>query len=87
MKGKWKSRPSLSVTTSIRSPTGLPVPVLDALVRDWIESKLDPDIARSVVMAEPRMREDVTRIAQRLVKKQPSSEQPDTGGKDWAWAR
>jgi hypothetical protein len=33
------------------------------------------------------MREDVARIAQRLVKKQPSSEQPDTGGEDWAWAR
>ena len=50
-------------------------------------NNLDPVIARSVVAAEPKIREDVARIAQRLVKKQSSSEQPDTGGEDWAWAR
>ena len=48
-------------------PDGSAVPVLDALVRNSIESNLDPDIARSVIAREPKMREDVARIAQRLV--------------------
>ena len=63
---------------------GLPVPVLDGIVRDWIESHLDPIIARSVVEAEPEMRAEVARLTQRLVKRQPSSRQPDTSS-DWSW--
>jgi hypothetical protein len=63
---------------------GLPVPALDALVRNWIESHLDPDIARAVVKAEPKMRAEAARHAQRIVKKQPSLTQPDID-QDWAW--
>jgi hypothetical protein len=65
---------------------GLPVFVLDSLVRDWIESHLDPDIARTVIQAEPKMRAAVVRHLQRIMKKQPSFAQPDTD-EDWAWAR
>ena len=65
---------------------GLPVPVLDDIVRDWIESRLDPDIARAVIEGEPKMRAEVARITQRLVKRKPSSEQLDTSA-DWSWCR
>jgi hypothetical protein len=65
---------------------GLPVAALDSLVRNWVEKYLDPDIARAVIQAEPKMRTEVARHAQRIVKKQPSLTQPDTD-EDWAWAR
>jgi hypothetical protein len=48
---------------------GLPVPVLDALVRDWIEANSDPDIREAVIEAEPKMHADVARHLQRIMKK------------------
>jgi hypothetical protein len=48
---------------------GLPVPVLDALVRDWIEANSDSDIRRKVIKAEPKMHADVARHLQRIMKK------------------
>ena len=67
---------------------GLPVPVLDAIIREFIESHLDPEIARAVFQAEPRMRAEAARLALRNVKKQDggSSNQSNTG-EDWSWAR
>ena len=38
---------------------GLPVPVLDALVREFIESHFDLAIQRAVVQADPKMRAEV----------------------------
>jgi hypothetical protein len=67
---------------------GLPVPVLDAIVREFIESKLDPAIARAVVRSEPKMRADAARLALRKIKEQSSSgngKEPDYG-QDWSWA-
>jgi hypothetical protein len=54
---------------------GLPVPALDALVRKWIESNLDPAKARSVVAAEARMRASGARtdICGRRLKRRISS--------------
>jgi hypothetical protein len=40
---------------------GLPVPVLDKIVRKWIESNLDMKIQRKVIKAEPQMRLEVAR--------------------------
>jgi hypothetical protein len=65
---------------------GLPVPVLDALVRSWIERNLVPGIARAVIQAEPKMRTEVVRNIPRIVKKEPLLTQPDID-EDWAWAR
>jgi hypothetical protein len=48
---------------------GLPVQVLDALVRDFIESHLDMRIQRKVIAAEPKMHADVVRHLQRVVAK------------------
>lgn len=48
---------------------GLPVPALDALVRDWIESNSDSDIREAVIAAEPKMHADVARHLQRIMKK------------------
>jgi hypothetical protein len=50
---------------------GLPVTVLDALVRDWIESNLDMTIQRRVIEAEPKMHVAVARHLQRIIKKKP----------------
>jgi hypothetical protein len=64
---------------------GLPVPVMDALLRDWIESKLDAEIQRRVVLKEAAMR----RKASKLVaagQHEILSSKPDTSD-DWAWAR
>jgi hypothetical protein len=36
------------------------VQVLDAIVRDWIESRLDMKIQRKVIEAEPKMHADVS---------------------------
>ena len=67
---------------------GLPVPVLDALVRGFIEGHLDPSIARAVVQAEPKMRSDAARLVLRKVKKEDSGngDQLDPA-EDWSWAR
>ena len=65
---------------------GLPVPVLDALVRNWIERNLVPGIALAVIQAEPKMRTEVVRHIPRIVKKEPLLTQPDID-EDWAWAR
>jgi hypothetical protein len=51
---------------------GLPVPVLDALVAAFIETHLDLSILEAVKRAEPKMRAEAARIAQRLLK-QPST--------------
>jgi hypothetical protein len=48
---------------------GLPVPVLDAIVRNFIESNLDMNIQRKVIEAEPKMRIEVARHLQRIMKK------------------
>ena len=65
---------------------GLPVPVLDAIVREFIESHLDPSIARTVVQAEPKMRADAARLAMHRIKKQNggNGDQLDLSG-DWSW--
>ena len=69
---------------------GLPVPVLDALVREFIESHLDPAIQRAVVQAEPAMRAEVVRLISgtQLGDNEDSDEidSPDIS-EDWAWAR
>lgn len=52
---------------------GLPVPVLDALVREFIESHLDSDIARKVIEREPSMRAEAARIAGRHMRTQGAS--------------
>jgi hypothetical protein len=68
---------------------GLPVPVLDSIVREFIESHLDPDIQRRIVQAEPKMRSQ----AARLVRKQSEASgdkgeiNPPGTGPDWSWAR
>ena len=48
---------------------GLPVPVLDAIVRNFIESNLDMKIQRQVIKAEPDMRLEVARQVLRKLKK------------------
>ena len=67
---------------------GLPVPALDALVRGWIESHLDPAIARAVVEAETKMRAEVLALISQLSLDYGDDEPdyPDTS-EDWAWAR
>jgi hypothetical protein len=67
---------------------GLPVPVLDALVRKFIESHLDPAIQRTVVQAEAKMRTEVVRLISVTGAIEDSDEidSPDTG-EDWAWAQ
>jgi hypothetical protein len=50
---------------------GLPVPALDALVRDFIETHLDLSILERVKRAEPKMRADAAKIALRLLKRRP----------------
>jgi hypothetical protein len=64
---------------------GLPVPVLDALVRNWIESHLDAAIQRAVVEAEPKMRMDAARQLGKWPKLK-SGGVSDTN-EDWSWAR
>ena len=44
------------------------MPVLDTMVRGFIESHLDPDIARKVVRTEPRMRAAAARLALREIR-------------------
>jgi hypothetical protein len=68
---------------------GLPVPVLDAIVRRFIEAHLDPEIARAVVQAEPRMRTEAARLAMRRIKQNGGGAGNDqsSGGADWSWAR
>jgi hypothetical protein len=48
---------------------GLPVPALDAIVRNFIKSNLNMNIQRKVIEAEPKMRIEVARHVQREVKK------------------
>ena len=47
---------------------GLPVPELDSLVRNFIETHMDLRILERVKEAEPRMRADAAKIALRLLK-------------------
>lgn len=47
---------------------GLPIPVLDALVREFIETRMDLSILERVKRAEPKMRADAARIALRLLR-------------------
>jgi hypothetical protein len=47
---------------------GLPVPVLDALVREFIESHMDLEILEKVKSAETAMRADAAKIALKLLK-------------------
>jgi hypothetical protein len=65
---------------------GLPVPVLDEIVRAFIESHLDPNIAWKVVKAEPTMRATASRLISRKIKKAVVSGKPDKRGADWSWA-
>lgn len=69
---------------------GLPVPALDALVRGWIESNLDPSIQRAVVQAEPGMRAEVVQLISgtqsEAIEDSNEIDSPDTS-EDWAWAR
>ena len=71
---------------------GLPVPALDALIRGWIESHLDPSIARTVVGAEAEMRSETLRLISGSKRRSRSklrddeTNPPDTS-EDWAWAR
>ena len=46
---------------------GLPVPVLDAIVRTWIESHMDLEILERVNRAEPKMRAEAAKIALQLL--------------------
>ena len=65
------------------------MPVLDAMVRGFIESHLDPDIARKVVRAEPRMRATAARLALREIRAPGAERQTAhaaSGGEDWSWA-
>ena len=67
----------------------MPVPVLDAMVRGFIESHLDRDIARKVVRAEPRMRAAAARLALREIRAPGAERQTAhaaSGGEDWSWA-
>jgi hypothetical protein len=69
---------------------GLPVPALDALIRGWIESNLDPRIQRSVVRAEGEMRANVHRLLSGGKSRFKSREDEIDSlytGEDWAWAR
>ncbi len=68
----------------------MPVPVLDAMVRGFIESHLDRDIARKVVRAEPRMRAAAARLALREIRAPGAERQTAhaaSGGEDWSWGR
>ena len=64
----------------------LPVPVPDALVREFIESHLDQDIQRAVVQAEAGMRAEVVRQLGATLEDSEEIGSPDTG-EDWSWAR
>jgi hypothetical protein len=68
---------------------GLPVQVMDEIVREFIESNLDPDIARKVVENEPAMRSEAARIvAQRLRRRHGANKSDDIDLDDpWSWAR
>jgi hypothetical protein len=48
---------------------GLPVPELDSLVRNFIETHMDLRILKQVKEAEPKMRADAAKIALRLLKR------------------
>ena len=50
---------------------GLPVPVLDGIVRDWIEANSDPDIRQAVIESEPKLHADVVRHLKRILKETP----------------
>jgi hypothetical protein len=67
---------------------GLPVPALDALVRKFIESHLDPFIQRAVVKAEAGMRAEVVRLISgpQLGVMEDEIDSPDIS-EDWAWTR
>jgi hypothetical protein len=69
---------------------GLPVPALDALVRKFIESHLDPSIQRAVVQAEAGMRAEVVRLISGpqlgVMEDSDEIDSPDMS-EDWAWTR
>ena len=69
---------------------GLPVPALDALVRKFIESHLDPSIQRAVVQAEAGMRAEVVRLISGtqlgVIEASDEIDSPDIS-EDWAWTR
>ena len=66
---------------------GLPVAVLDALVREFIESHLDPAIQRTVVQADPKMRAEVVALISGTPPEDDDEINPPDTGEDWAWAR
>jgi hypothetical protein len=67
---------------------GLPVPVLDQLVRDFIESHLDPQIARRIIESEPAMRAEAARRVSRHLRGAARIPNPsDLAPGDWSWAR
>ena len=57
----------LTLTAKLKSTAC--VPVLDALVRNWIDEHLDMKIQRKVIKTEPKMHADVVRHLQRIMKK------------------
>jgi hypothetical protein len=63
---------------------GLPVPVLDAIVRDWIEANLNPDIQREVIRREPAMRRKAIRLLSKM--RADDDDEGLTDGEDWSWA-
>jgi hypothetical protein len=66
---------------------GIPVPVLDEIVRSFIESNLDADIAWRVVKAERKMHKSAWRLIQSSkIKRVRMTPQVKRDG-DWSWAR